>query len=112
MTAPVGRHGEDGEPDLNALAAWVDGRLGSTERGDLAAHLATCAQCRAIVAELTRGAAPAASSWRPVLALAATIAVAAASGGVYLLVHDRAQPSVVSPSVVQPAAPVPPEPRA
>src|SRR5690348_1223632 len=109
MSGPAGRHGDNGEPDLNGLAAWVDGRLSPAQRADLAAHLASCAQCRAIVAELAGGSAPAAASWRPVLALAATIAIGAASGGVYLLVHDRAQPSVAGP-VTRPVSPATPAP--
>lgn len=100
-----GRDPHNGEPDLNALAAWVDGRLEPGERADLAAHLATCPRCRAIVAELARAAAPPARAWRPVFALAASIAVVAVAGGAYLLVHEREQPAVVPPVIIRPAPP-------
>lgn len=104
MNRPAGRHDEDGEPDLNALAAWVDGRLDSAGRAELADHLASCQSCRAIVAELTRGGAPAASSWAPVLAIAATIAVAAVAGTAYFLVHER-QPNSVAAPILRPVTP-------
>jgi anti-sigma factor RsiW len=35
------------EPDLIALSAYLDGEVGGTERRQMAAHLATCAQCTA-----------------------------------------------------------------
>jgi hypothetical protein len=39
---------------LNLLAAYVDGRLDSTEREQLTAHLASCRQCRTTVAALVQ----------------------------------------------------------
>ncbi|MCC6622084.1 MAG: zf-HC2 domain-containing protein, partial [Deltaproteobacteria bacterium] len=38
-------------PDDDALQAWVEGRLGRDERARVAAHLTTCAECRAVVGE-------------------------------------------------------------
>lgn len=40
-------------PDAERLAEYVDGVLGVAERADVEAHLAGCADCRAVVAETT-----------------------------------------------------------
>jgi hypothetical protein len=108
MNAPAGHHPHDGEPDLNTLAASVDGRLEPAERADLAAHLATCSQCRTIVAELARSTALTSRSWRPALAIAATLAVAATGAGAYLIVQQRERPAAMSPALIRPGTPVPP----
>jgi anti-sigma factor RsiW len=106
MSAAIGAHRDDGEPDLNALAALGDGRLSSAERADLTAHLAACPQCRAIVAELARGAAPAVRSWTTVLGAAASIAAVVIGGSMYLRVHQAEPPAAVLPPVVRPTTPV------
>ena len=98
MSASAGHHRQGGEPDLNALAAWADGRLDADARAQVTAHVAGCPRCRAIVAELARGAAPAARAWTPMLAIAATIAVAAIGAGAYLIVQPREQPGAIAPA--------------
>lgn len=110
MSTPAGRHAPDGTPDLNAIAGWIDGGLGGTERVELAAHLAECRHCRAIVAELSRGAAQPAHAWRPLLAMAATITVAAIGGGAYFIAHQREPLLVTAPPAIRPAVPTPPAP--
>jgi hypothetical protein len=40
------------EPDFNALTAFVERRLNETERARVVTHLATCRQCRDVVAAL------------------------------------------------------------
>jgi hypothetical protein len=40
------------EPDFNALTAFVERRLDETERSRVVTHLATCRQCRDVVAAL------------------------------------------------------------
>ncbi len=82
-----GSHEDRGgdEHDLNAMAALVEGRLDERERSRLMEHLAECAQCRATLALLGRGAneghlaAPTRRRWSPAvwLPIAASIAVAA-----------------------------------
>jgi Putative zinc-finger len=103
MSASAGNHRQGGEPDLNALAAWADGRLGADARNEVTAHLAGCPRCRAIVAELARGAAPAARAWTPRLAIAATLAVAAIGAGAYLIVQPREQSGAIAPATSRPA---------
>jgi hypothetical protein len=78
------------EPDLNRLAALVDGRLTNDERQGVLSHLAECRTCRDVVSVLTDGLgpAPAATRWpwsRPAvwLPIAATLAIAA--GGAFLV---------------------------
>ena len=106
MSAATGDHRDNGEPDLNALAALVDGHLDPGARADLTAHLATCHRCRAIVATLARDAAPAVRSWTPVLATAASIAAVVIGGSMYLFVHDRGQAPAAPPPMVRPTTPV------
>lgn len=40
------------EPDMTALSAYLDGELGGSERRQMDAHLAACAQCTARLAAL------------------------------------------------------------
>lgn len=73
---------ETHEPDLDRLAALVDGRLAEGERRDVLAHLADCGACREIVGAIAPGRAR--SARRParwILPLAASIAIAIAVGG-------------------------------
>lgn len=106
-------------PDLNALAACVDGRLPEAERAALAAHLAGCSECRAIVATLAResasadvqtGAGPSPArprflsvGWLPI---AATLALAATAT---LIVRqlDRKPPAEAGPATPAPVTPEP-----
>jgi hypothetical protein len=77
----------DHEPDLNALAAHAEGRLGSAESEALLDHLSECSSCRNTAALMVRALAadpsatrrriPAAARW---LALAATLLVATIVG--------------------------------
>lgn len=83
----------DGCPDADALAAFVEGRLDTSERGRLEQHVAGCARCvewLAMVGRVTdEAAAPVAvgggarSWWRWLV----PGAVAATAAGVYLLVQ-------------------------
>src|SRR5438128_10843721 len=67
-------------PDLNALAAFAEGRLGARERVALGAHAADCAECRTMLATLARASRTATPlRWLPLaatLVLAGTAAVA------------------------------------
>lgn len=51
-----------GEHDLNLLAAYVENRLDDAERARVAAHLASCVECRTTLAAYVRGSSPAAES--------------------------------------------------
>ncbi len=42
------------EHDVNRLAAFVEQRLDPAERAEVVRHMATCAECRAVVAGMTR----------------------------------------------------------
>jgi Protein kinase domain/Putative zinc-finger len=42
-------------PTEDAIARFVDGTLSSDARDDMVAHIAQCAECRALVSELARG---------------------------------------------------------
>lgn len=69
---------EGHEPDANVLAAYADGRLGSTETDAVDAHLAGCRRCRETVALMTRALAGAAARRRsPAVAAAGWLALAA-----------------------------------
>jgi hypothetical protein len=46
------------EHDLNLIAAYVEDRLSAADRGRAAAHLAACADCRAVLAGLLRAGVP------------------------------------------------------
>ena len=44
----------EGCPDLETIAAYVDGRLEGTEKAEMEAHLASCDDCYSMFAETTR----------------------------------------------------------
>jgi len=98
MNDPVTRsslaHSSSDEPNLAALAAFIDQRLSDDERREMAAHLATCGRCRDIVGQLARARAPAASDrWKRALPLAASVVLVTAIGGVYLVMTPSNQQS-------------------
>jgi hypothetical protein len=100
------RHAEPDTPDFEALAAFAEGRVSASERAAITDHLSSCATCRAIVAELARGAvpttAPAGLRWLPI---AATLAIAAAGGGVYMITFRTpvSPDTTPAPPVAEPA---------
>ena len=51
-----GANMEHDDHDLNLLAAFAEGRLTSSERGQMLAHLVSCPQCRTVLAALARSA--------------------------------------------------------
>ena len=51
MAAEPVRNGTDGCPDLETIAAYLDGRLGEDERAAIANHLATCESCYFVFSE-------------------------------------------------------------
>jgi hypothetical protein len=111
MASPTD-HTNGSEPDFDALASFVDDRLGRSERVQVLEHLASCERCRTIVAELARTRAPT-RSVRSVttvaLPLAASLMVAVAGGGLYWLVRTPSSiPPAVEPSRPNPPAPSPP----
>src|SRR5436190_15845019 len=98
MNDPVTRsslaHSSSDDPNLAALAAFVDQRLSDEERREMAVHLSGCERCRDIVGQLARGRAPAASAWwTRALPLAASVVLATAVGGLYLVMTPSNQPS-------------------
>jgi hypothetical protein len=98
MNDPVTRsslaHSPSDDPNLAALAAFVDQRLGDDERREMAVHLAGCERCRDIVGQLARGRTPAASArWTRALPLAASVVLVTAIGGLYLVMTPSNQPS-------------------
>jgi anti-sigma factor RsiW len=110
MASPMD-HTNGSEPDFDALAAFVDDRLGRSERARLLEHLASCERCRTIVAELVRTRAPTRSvrSFPGVaLPLAASLMVAVAGGGLYWLVRTPSSSQI--PPAVEPSRPTPPAP--
>jgi anti-sigma factor RsiW len=103
--------------DLNLVAAFVEDRLDDTERQQLVAHLAGCAECRATLAAYARAAGPGQpaqaaatltpSSWRRWMPIAATLALATIGGVVALVNRDSsALPPTVdtNPPTAQPPA--------
>jgi hypothetical protein len=104
-------HANGSEPDLNELAAFVDRRVDDSARQRVVDHLAECARCRSIVAELTRSAERRVEPrWIPrALAVAATLAIAVAGGGLYWAMRERA-PAVESPRIAPAPAVAPSEP--
>jgi hypothetical protein len=101
-------HADGGEPDFNTLAAVAEGHLHARELSRVMEHLASCAQCRGIVAELARGRSGRRTVRRwstATLPLAASLAIATASGAIYLLVHDRVPHSATPLSQPPPAPP-------
>jgi anti-sigma factor RsiW len=104
-------HRNGSEPDFGALAAFVDDRLGRSERAQLLEHLASCQRCRTIVAELARTRAPTRSVrslTAMALPLAASLMIAVAGGGLYWLIRATSSnvPPAVEPSNANPPAPV------
>jgi anti-sigma factor RsiW len=102
------RHEETDEPDFQALAACADNRLSAAERARAIEHLASCARCRTIVAELVRSrhtARPSVSRFSGALALAASLTVALAGGTIYWVMRDTGPGPATT--VAQPAAPLP-----
>jgi len=110
-------HGDGDEPDLNVLAALVEGRLSGPEHASALEHLGSCARCRTVVGELARaraiGAPAAVWRWRT-LPLAASLAIAVAGGSIYWLTRDTGAPrrSEVPPSSSQPVVTPQPQPPA
>lgn len=109
-------------PDLNALAALVDGRLSEADRASLFAHLGGCLECRTIVATQARGQMPAAvqgeqpaghrsgSRFRPAVwvPIAATLALATTAGFVvWRFDWGSATPPSTVPVAPEPARPTP-----
>jgi hypothetical protein len=108
MSTPAGLHRvEDGGPDLNALAAFVDGNLDPRDRASVVAHLADCRQCRDVVATLAPAHTAPAAWWGALVPIAASLAVAAIGAGVYLHIHDRQSigPPATAPTLERPATP-------
>jgi len=99
MNDPVTRsslaHSSSDDPNLAALAAFVDQRLSDDERREMAVHLSACERCRDIVGQLARGRTPAASVWwKRALPLAASVALVTAAGGLYMVMApSHQQPS-------------------
>jgi len=110
-------------PDLNALAALMEGRLSGPGRAAVVTHLVDCLECRTVVATHARGQGASRSGfrhpavWLPVaaaLALATTAAVMVwrADRGTPALPSAAptsaapAQPAPDAPTVAAPAAPV------
>src|SRR6202163_4317019 len=113
MSAPID-HTNGTEPDFDAVAAFVDDRLGPSEHAQLVEHLASCERCRTIVAELARTRASTRSVRSPIavaLPIAASRMLAVAGGGLYWLTHPTNRSTVlpaVEPS--RPNAPPPAQP--
>jgi hypothetical protein len=94
--------------DLNLLAAFAEDRLDETERQQLVAHLAGCAECRATLAAYARASVPAqprpagatdtSASWRSWMSVAAMLAILTIGGIVALLNRD----AIVPPAAVDP----------
>ena len=107
-------------PDLNAIAAFIDGRLSDADRAGVVAHLVGCADCRALVAAHARGQAPAdvqgqttagagsRSLFRPAvwLPIAATLALATTAA----LIVSRSDQTPIAPSTAPPSPPQPTRP--
>lgn len=107
--------------DTEGLAAYVDGRLDGPARSRVTAHLSRCRECREHLALLAHGlsAAPPAFHGRRWLPVAASLLIALAGSGVYLLVRPAlllapaatpAQSPPSSPSLPAPVAPPAPPP--
>lgn len=111
--------------DLNRVAAFAEGKLAAAERSRMIAHLASCAECRAIVAALVRGGAVGESvagrdvarpRWSPLAAfrlpmvaslpIAATLVIALVGLGLF---RARTAPHIAAPSVAPAGVPVPPD---
>jgi putative zinc finger protein len=115
MAVPVSKDQMSHEPDLNRLAALVDGRLTGDERQGVLWHLAECRTCRDVVAVLTDELGPAraatATRWgRPAvwLPVAATLAIAAGAAFLVRTTDRRTLMPPPAPSTVV-VHPPPPE---
>jgi anti-sigma factor RsiW len=88
-------------PDLNALSAFIDGRLSEADRAGVVAHLSGCPECRAIVAAHARGQ-QSRARFRPALWLpiAATLALATTAA----LIVSRSDRAPEGPSPAPPIA--------
>jgi hypothetical protein len=105
------------EHDLNLIAAYAEDRLPPAERAHVTAHLAGCAECRAVLAELVRsgpagaGSATVRHGWRPPAWLPVAAALALAVGAGWMVYQSRAQistpPTAPDPVGTTPAAPLP-----
>jgi hypothetical protein len=100
----------DSPHDLNLIAAFAEDRLDESERQQLVAHLAGCAECRATLAAYARATradpAPAvatetSASWRGWMSIAAMLALVTIGGLVTLLNRD----AIVAPGAVDPSPP-------
>jgi hypothetical protein len=106
-------HSNGGEPDFDALAGFVDDRLGRSERARLVDHLGSCDRCRTIVAELARSRAPARSGRSFIsvaLPLAASLMLAVAGGGLYWLVRTPTSGVLPAGEPSRPNQPAPGQP--
>jgi len=112
MASPMD-HTNGNEPDFDALAAFVDDRLGRSERAQLVEHLASCERCRSIVAELATSREPARSArslMSMALPLAASLMLAVAGGGLYWLVRTPGSGVLPAGEPSGPNQPGPPRP--
>jgi len=84
VTDEHSREPYDGEPDVNRLAAYLEGRLDPVERARVTEHLSRCVECRRVVAAFARGSTSRERTWRtaaaPWLALAAVLTIATIAG--------------------------------
>jgi len=87
-------------PDLNAIAAFADGRLSTADRAALVGHLTDCAECRSTLAALARGLPRSARFVRTAgwLSLAATLVLAATVGTIVWRAHRGVQSAAGSPA--------------
>lgn len=85
--------------DADALAAWMDGRLGVAALARAEAHAAACGHCQAMLAAMARAAgaapapevgAPARSGFRRLLPWAAPLTAAATAAALYIAVRPPA----------------------
>jgi hypothetical protein len=102
-------HTNGGEPELNMLAAFVDRRLDHAAHARVVEHLAECARCRAIVAELMDAGAGQQKQSRAIsaaLPIAATLLIAAGGGALYFALrgHVPVAPHPVAAPATAPAA--------
>lgn len=115
MSEDSKRPGPDHQPDLNALAAQAEGRLGPAESEALLDHLSGCSACRDTAALMARALAadpsaarrriPSAARW---LALAATLVLATIVGLRVTRERPETTPAPAPPATsVPPASPVP-----
>ena len=87
-------------PDLNALAAFIDRRLSEADHAGVVAHLAGCAECRAVVAAHARGQGSRVL-FRPAVWLPIAATLALATTAALILSRDRGP---IAPSPAPPLA--------